>query len=86
MTGAAFEAFLARLYADERSLARFLADPGGEAARASLTDAETAAMLAVDRASLRLAADSFAHKRAHAPARRRPWWRRVLARCLANLA
>ena len=76
MTGPRFEAFLARLYADERVMARFLADPRGEASRGGLDEVEIVAMLAVDRAALQMAAESFAHKRAFAPvARRRAWWR-----------
>lgn len=80
MTGPLFEAFLAKLYTDEQFLARFLADPRGEAASAGLTTAEIDALLAVDPASLRLAASSFGYKRAHSPApRRRAWWRRAIA-------
>jgi len=61
------EAFLARLYVDERLRARFLADPIGESQRAGL-DAETAQRLAreIDREGLELAAASFAHKRSKA--------------------
>ncbi len=76
MTGPRFEAFLARLYADEQALARFRADPRGEASRGGLSEDETAAVLAADPAALQLAAESFAHKRSNAPvARRRSWWR-----------
>jgi len=75
VTGPGFETFLARLYADRRALAQFLADPRGEAKRSGLSEEETLALLAVDRAALQLAAASFADKRAQAPATRRRAWR-----------
>jgi hypothetical protein len=59
-----FEAFLARIYTDAEARQRFLADPAGEAARAGLCAEDQAAALKIDRAGLRLAARSFAHKRA----------------------
>jgi len=60
----AFEAFLARLYVDARLRAAFLADPTGVARAAALTEEEVAALAAIDRQGLELAANSFAHKRA----------------------
>jgi hypothetical protein len=58
----AFEAFLARLYVDEEARAAFLRDPR-EAAR-DLAPEEIAALEAIDRVGMELAADSFAQKRA----------------------
>jgi hypothetical protein len=59
----AFESFLARLYVDAKARARFLADPGREAAAAGLTDQEIAAAVRIDRVGLELASASFEHKR-----------------------
>jgi hypothetical protein len=76
VTGPAFETFLARLYADEEALARFLADPRGEASRGGLSEHEVGSLAGLEPAALRLAARCFADKRAHAQApRRRAWWR-----------
>lgn len=63
MSDAAVQAFLARLYVDDALRARFLADPSAEARRAGLDDAETAALAAIDREGLALAARSYAAKR-----------------------
>lgn len=71
-----FEAALARLYTDEAALRRFLADPRREASRAGLGPAEIEALVLADPVALRLAAQSFARKRARAP--RRPMLRRLL--------
>jgi len=60
----ALEAFLARLYTDDDARKRFLADVRGEAGRAGLSDAEADALAAIDRTGLRMAAASYAHKRA----------------------
>jgi hypothetical protein len=57
------EAFLARIYVKTRDRQAFLADPVGEARRAGLTPAEAAALAAVDREGLALAAKSFGAKR-----------------------
>jgi uncharacterized protein len=59
----AFEAFLARLYVEAETRARFLADPRGEAERAGLDGAACQALQRIDRAGLELAAHSFALKR-----------------------
>ena len=58
------EAFLARLYTDAELRARFLRDRADEARRAGLSSADQAAVLTMDATDLRLAARSFAHKRA----------------------
>lgn len=63
MSSPAFEAFLARLYADPAALGRFLADPAREAARAGLSPAEVESLKVVDVEGLRLAAESFRAKR-----------------------
>jgi hypothetical protein len=60
----AFEAFLARLYTDHETRARFLEDPEAEAGRAGLGEAEATALLGIDRVGLELAARSFEKKRA----------------------
>jgi hypothetical protein len=61
------EAFLARIYVDARSRARFLVDPRGEALRAGLSPEEGAALAGIDRTGLALAAESFARKRGQKP-------------------
>jgi hypothetical protein len=67
VTGPAFEAFLARLYADTAARERFLADPRGEARRAGLGPAEAAALDRIDLDDLALAAVSYARKAARVP-------------------
>jgi hypothetical protein len=81
VSGVALEAFLARLYVDPELRRRFLEDPAGVAAGAGLAPAEQAALAAIDRQGLGLAARSFAAKRASAPPaprRRRRWLRTLL--------
>ena len=63
MSSPALEAFLARLYADETALARFLDDPDAALAASGLDPAEQSALAAIDRAGLIMAARSFAAKR-----------------------
>ncbi len=58
------EALLARLYTDAVLRAEFLADPAGVARRAGLDAHGVAAMEAIDRVGLELAAHSYARKRA----------------------
>jgi uncharacterized protein (UPF0276 family) len=60
---ARIEALLARLYTDAAARDRWLADPDGESRQAGLDDAACAAMRALDRPGLELAADSFTRKR-----------------------
>jgi hypothetical protein len=64
MSSPALETFLAALYTDANLRARFLADLRGEAARAGLEEADVAALVAIDRTGLHMAAASYAHKRA----------------------
>ena len=71
MSSARLEAFLARLYTDERALRAFLSSPASSARAAALDESEIAALVAVDRDGLVMAAQSFAAKRRqHATARR----------------
>ena len=79
----AFERFLAGLYLDPNARARFLADPGGEAAAEGLADDEIAAAIRIDRVGLELAAAGFAHKRLHQRRRLHPvvrLWQRLTKR------
>jgi hypothetical protein len=67
------EAFLARLYTDAALRREFLAEPLAAARRAGLKEREAAALAAIDRTGLELAAESYARKRAqHAAKRPRP--------------
>jgi aspartyl/asparaginyl beta-hydroxylase (cupin superfamily) len=63
MSSPQFEAFLARLYADPVFLERFLGDPGQAMQESRLTPHEARAAASIDRASLLLAAHSYARKR-----------------------
>jgi len=63
MSAARLEAFLAKIYVDEDSHDRFLADPRGEAARAGLNEREIGALEKIDRAGLILTAQSLQKKR-----------------------
>ncbi len=62
-TGAAFEAFLARIYVDGAAREEFLLDPRGVARRAGLSEEEAEALEGIDRVGLDMAAGSFARKR-----------------------
>jgi hypothetical protein len=64
MSSPALEILLARLYTDATLLERFIADPAAVAATAGLSDAEIVALIGSDLTGLRMAADSYAHKRA----------------------
>jgi hypothetical protein len=57
------EAFLARLYTNEDFLARFLNAPHQVLEREILSSGERAALAAMDRSELMLAANSYRHKR-----------------------
>lgn len=63
MSSPAFEGFLARLYVDPAFRARFLADPEGEARRSGLSCGDQAAVRAIDRVGLEMAAKSYELKR-----------------------
>ena len=58
-----FEAFLARLYVDERARADFLAHPRTEAIKAGLTAAEVEAVVQIDLIGLDLLSKSLERKR-----------------------
>ena len=64
MNAAAMEAFLARLYTDDALRGAFLATPAAVARRAGLDEETVHALVLIDRDGLRLAADSYASKRA----------------------
>ncbi|HEX8846431.1 MAG TPA: hypothetical protein VF791_17420 [Pyrinomonadaceae bacterium] len=63
MSASRFEAFLAKLYVDERARAKFLRDPRGEAMKAGLTEQEVEAVVGIDRVGLELVAKSLERKR-----------------------
>jgi hypothetical protein len=65
MSAARLEAFLAKIYVDEESRERFLADPRGEATKAGLGEREIEALEKIDRAGLILATRSLQKKRRH---------------------
>ena len=81
MSARDLEAFLARLYADEAALARFLADPPAAFAAAALTPDERAALLAIDRPGLVMAARSYRAKRSGRAQSSRPkrGWRALFS-------
>ena len=77
MSARALEAFLARLYTDERLRLAFLARRETVALEAGLDGQAAQALAQIDREGLLLAVESFARKRAeHAGKRRSPWVRR----------
>ena len=63
MSSSGFEAFLARIYVDEGTRAKFLRDPLGEAMKAGLTAQEVEAVARIDRVGLDLLAKSLKRKR-----------------------
>ena len=63
MSAPRFEAYLAKIYVDERARSAFLADPRGEAIKAGLTEQEAEALEKIDRAGLELTAQSLERKR-----------------------
>ena len=88
MSFTTLEAYLARLYTDATARENFLADPETEARNAGVSDADVVALAGFDKAGLRMAATSYANKRAQ---HRRPrqslydalagWWtnRRIIS-------
>jgi hypothetical protein len=71
MSAARLEAFLAKIYVDEESRERFLADPRGEATKAGLGEREVEALEKIDRAGLVLGARSIQRKRQRSHRHRR---------------
>ncbi|HET8782636.1 MAG TPA: hypothetical protein VFM63_09470 [Pyrinomonadaceae bacterium] len=68
MSHSHLEAFLARIYVDERARAKFLADPRGEATKAGLTAQEVEDVIKIDRDGLELFAQSLERKKQKAGA------------------
>jgi hypothetical protein len=66
MTTPSFEAFLAKLYTDADTRVRFLENPEAAAADSELSAEEIRYLAAIDRVGLRMAARTFALKRARA--------------------
>ena len=63
MSASNVEAFLARIYVDEKSREEFLSNPEVEARRAGLSDEECEAVQQIDRIGLELMATSLERKR-----------------------
>ena len=63
MSARGLEAFLAEIYVDEGTRAKFLADPIGEAMKAGLTAQEVEAVARIDRVGLDLLTESLKRKR-----------------------
>ena len=63
MSASRFEAFLAKIYVDQRAREKFLADPRGEARKAGLTAQEVEAAVGIDRVGLDLLTKSLERKR-----------------------
>jgi hypothetical protein len=74
MSSPRFEAFLARLYADEAFLERFLASPQEAATEAALDEREKEAAINIDRVGLIMAARSYRAKREHRRRAKRLLW------------
>ena len=82
MSSAAIEAYLAKLYTDAAAREVFLADPASAARNAGLSAEDAESLHTIDKAGLRMAVASYAHKRAQ---HRRPkkrlheyllsWWK-----------
>ena len=72
MSSPALEAFLARLYADAAALERFLADSPAALTDADLAPDDRAALLAIDRSGLVMAARSYRAKRSDRAQSSRP--------------
>ena len=70
MSSPRLEAFLARLYTDEASLAAFIRAPADTARDAGLDDADVSAMVAADHIGLVMAAAGYRAKRARRKGRR----------------
>lgn len=81
MSAITLETYLAMLYTDAALRAKFLREPHAEALKAGLSLADAWALANIDVAGLRMAANSYAHKRAgHQRPRRKfidlfsNWW------------
>ncbi len=65
MSARNLEAFLAKIYVDEKARAKFLLDPGGEAGKAGLSEQEISALEKIDKVGLELTVQSLQRKRQH---------------------
>jgi hypothetical protein len=63
MSAQNLEAFLAKIYVDEKARSRFLADPRGEAGKAGLCEPEIQALENIDLIGLELTVQSLQRKR-----------------------
>lgn len=63
MSAQNLEAFLAKIYVDEKARARFLADPRREANKAGLSESEIQALENIDLIGLELTVQSLQRKR-----------------------
>ena len=63
MNQVALEAYLAKLYTDADARTAFLADPLRAARIAGLDEEDAKSLCGIDRAGLKMAAASYAHKR-----------------------
>jgi hypothetical protein len=63
MSDSRLEAFLARIYVDQKARAKFLADPRGEATKAGLTAQQVEDVVKIDRDGLELFAHSLERKK-----------------------
>ncbi len=63
MSDSRLEAFLARIYVDEKARAKFLADPRREATKAGLTAQQVEDVVKIDRDGLELFAHSLERKK-----------------------
>lgn len=63
MSDSRLEAFLAKIYVDEKARAKFLADPRGEATKAGLTAQQVEDVIKIDRDGLELFAHSLERKK-----------------------
>lgn len=63
MSSPKFEAFLAKIYTDEKDRMNFLSDPRAEAIRAGLSEPEIVAVENIDLVGLELTVRSLNHKR-----------------------
>ena len=63
MSDSHLESFLARIYVDETTRAKFLADPRGEALKAGLTTEQVEDIVKIDRDGLELFAASLKNKK-----------------------
>lgn len=63
MSQIAVEAYLAKLYTDADARTAFLADPMRAARIAGLDEEDAKSLCGIDRAGLKMAAASYAHKR-----------------------